>query len=112
MGGAGFWCGDRCVKWVLSHSSTRGYVTLPEEILSKLHRSGTEREIAWDMTEMTKQLSECVEVEIPTYVMEERGDLVNLMPINASDSDEEDSSLTWEDEWEYIPSVAEVLSHS
>jgi len=118
--GQGFRCGDRCIQWVLNHAHQHKYISLPKEVISKLHVRGTEREITWDMTEMTKQLSECVNVEIPTYVMKDDGDLVNLLSIESEEEeevgggDEEDSSsFDSEDyDWEYVPSVVEVLQSS
>lgn len=114
--GAGFRCGDRCIKWILSHAHRHKYVDLPEEVMSKLYVQNTEREITWDMTEITKQLENFAVVEIPTYVMKDDGDMVNLLPIHGDDpeiSDEENNSSDSEDwDWEYVPTVAEVLQSS
>jgi len=114
--GQGFRCGDRCIKWILSHAHRHKYVDLPDEIVSKLYVQGTEREITWDMTEITMQLENFAVVELPTYIMQDDGDMVNLLPINESEEsceeDEENSSDSEDWDWEYVPTVEEVLQSS
>merc|ERR1712062_155610 len=115
--GQGFRCGDRGAQWVLLDAHKYNYIDLPEEIASKLHVQGKEREITWDLTEITKQLSECEIVDIPTYIMKDDGDVVNLLPIHGQEDSSDDenlesSSLSEDWDWEYVPSVTEVLQNS
>jgi len=140
--GQGFRCGDRCVKWILSHATkTFAYVTLPDEISKKLTEQNSERQITWDMTEYIKQMEDFVKVSIPTYIMADEGEMVNIVPINTSDNEDSSSSsdlsdsestsdkrrggsnhdsdsglraedLEDEEGWCYIPTVMEVLSNS
>jgi len=134
--GQGFRCGDRCIKWIFTHALNQNYVNnLPEDIISKLFSGGNniERQITWDMTECTKQMEDYVEVSVPTYIMADEGEMVNLLPIDVeedSEDDDEDSSTEissvsssledyddfesefGSDGWLYIPTVMEVLSNS
>lgn len=89
--GSGFRCGDRCTKWILTHASEHGYVNLSDDVISLLYQTKTERRLVWEMTEQQKMLSDLVHVEVPTYRMEDEDDLVNLKPVNESDSESDDN---------------------